>query len=259
MTRIRTAALATAAALAIDTASIDRGQSKDFKAHQILNAANRPSFENVANVEKLPPTGATFVALPLKIEGGSGGPARIRTTPLDIHLIFYKLNPIMATPRAYNSENRLRKQAELRARIAEAAASLHARQGALATSYADIAAEAKVSLPTVYAHFPTMEALLDGCTRHVADRAPALPVEAILGANVFKDVFAGIRDIVGGRSATYERELKRARDMALAELEAQAQQLGANAVVGVDLDYEVLGANNGMLMVSASGTAVLAE
>lgn len=83
--------------------------------------------------------------------------------------------------------------------------------------------------------------------------------EAILGANVFKDVFAGIRDIVGGRSATYERELKRARDMALAELEAQAQQFGANAVVGVDLDYEVLGANNGMLMVSASGTAVLAE
>jgi uncharacterized protein YbjQ (UPF0145 family) len=83
--------------------------------------------------------------------------------------------------------------------------------------------------------------------------------EAILGANVFKDVFAGIRDIVGGRSATYEKELKRARDMALAELEAQAQQRGANAVVGVDIDYEVLGANNGMLMVSASGTAVLTE
>ena len=83
--------------------------------------------------------------------------------------------------------------------------------------------------------------------------------EAILGANVFKDVFAGIRDIVGGRSATYEKELKRARDMAIAELETQAQQLGANAVVGVDLDYEVLGANNGMLIISASGTAVLAE
>ena len=83
--------------------------------------------------------------------------------------------------------------------------------------------------------------------------------EAILGANVFKDVFAGIRDIVGGRSATYERELQRARDMALTEIEAKAQQLGANAVVGVDLDYEVLGANNGMLMVSASGTAVLTE
>jgi uncharacterized protein YbjQ (UPF0145 family) len=83
--------------------------------------------------------------------------------------------------------------------------------------------------------------------------------EAILGANVFKDVFAGIRDIVGGRSATYEAELKRAREIAIGELESNAQSLGANAVVGVDLDYEVLGANNGMLMVSASGTAVRAE
>ena len=83
--------------------------------------------------------------------------------------------------------------------------------------------------------------------------------EAILGANVFKDLFAGIRDIVGGRSATYEAELHRARDIALTELKQQAQQLGAHAVVGVDLDYEVLGSNNGMLMVSASGTAVLVE
>ena len=83
--------------------------------------------------------------------------------------------------------------------------------------------------------------------------------EAILGANVFKDVFAGIRDIVGGRSATYERELKRAQEIAITELKGRAQELGANAVVGVDLDYEVLGANNGMLMVSASGTAVFAE
>jgi uncharacterized protein YbjQ (UPF0145 family) len=83
--------------------------------------------------------------------------------------------------------------------------------------------------------------------------------EAILGANVFKDLFAGIRDIVGGRSATYERELQRARDIALEELRQKAQDLGANAVVGVDLDYEVLGPNNGMLMVSASGTAVLVE
>jgi uncharacterized protein YbjQ (UPF0145 family) len=83
--------------------------------------------------------------------------------------------------------------------------------------------------------------------------------EAILGANLFKDLFAGIRDIVGGRSATYEAELHRARDIALSELEAQAQQRGANAVVGVDLDYEVLGAGNGMLMVSASGTAVVVE
>jgi uncharacterized protein YbjQ (UPF0145 family) len=83
--------------------------------------------------------------------------------------------------------------------------------------------------------------------------------EAILGANLFKDIFAGIRDIVGGRSATYEAELHRARDIALTELQEQAQRLGANAVVGVDLDYEVLGSGNGMLMVSASGTAVLVE
>lgn len=83
--------------------------------------------------------------------------------------------------------------------------------------------------------------------------------EAILGANVFKDLFAGIRDIVGGRSATYERELQRARDIALAELEERARVVGATAVVGVDLDYEVLGQGNGMLMVSASGTAVVLE
>jgi len=83
--------------------------------------------------------------------------------------------------------------------------------------------------------------------------------EAILGANLFKDLFAGIRDLVGGRSATYERELQRARDIAMEELQQRAQELGANAVVGVDLDYEVLGQGNGMLMVSASGTAVVVE
>ena len=83
--------------------------------------------------------------------------------------------------------------------------------------------------------------------------------EAILGANVFKDLFAGIRDLVGGRSATYERELQKARDIAITELQQRAQELGANAVVGVDLDYEVLGQGNGMLMVSASGTAVVVE
>lgn len=82
--------------------------------------------------------------------------------------------------------------------------------------------------------------------------------EAILGANLFKDMFAGIRDIVGGRSGTYEKELKRARDIALEEMEAAAAAAGANAIVGVDLDYEVLGEKNGMLMVSASGTAVVA-
>ena len=83
--------------------------------------------------------------------------------------------------------------------------------------------------------------------------------EAILGANLFKDLFAGIRELVGGRSATYERELQRARDIALQELEERARGLGANAVVGIDLDYEVLGQGNGMLMVSASGTAVVVE
>ncbi len=83
--------------------------------------------------------------------------------------------------------------------------------------------------------------------------------EAILGANVFKDLFAGIRDLVGGRSGTYERELQRARDIALAELQQRAEEMGANAVVGIDLDYEVLGQANGMLMVSASGTAVVVE
>lgn len=80
--------------------------------------------------------------------------------------------------------------------------------------------------------------------------------EAVMGANLFKDLFASVRDLIGGRSATYEKELRRARKMALDELEAEAAELGANAVVGVDLDYEVLGQANGMLMVTASGTAV---
>jgi len=83
--------------------------------------------------------------------------------------------------------------------------------------------------------------------------------EAILGANLFRDIFATVRDIIGGRSAAYEKELRRAREVAMAELEQNAAQLGANAVVGVDLDYEVLGQANGMLMVSISGTAVVAE
>ena len=80
--------------------------------------------------------------------------------------------------------------------------------------------------------------------------------EAILGANIFKDFFAGIRDIVGGRSAAYEKELQKAREIAFEELTAKASSLGANAVVGIDIDYETLGASGGMLMVSGSGTAV---
>jgi uncharacterized protein YbjQ (UPF0145 family) len=83
--------------------------------------------------------------------------------------------------------------------------------------------------------------------------------EAILGANVFRDLFAGIRDIVGGRAGAYEKVLKDARDTALEELGEEARRLGGNAVVGIDLDYEVLGSNGSMLMVSASGTAVVID
>lgn len=85
--------------------------------------------------------------------------------------------------------------------------------------------------------------------------------EAILGANIFKDFFAGIRDIVGGRSAAYEKELRNAKEIAIEEMVEQAKALGANAVVGVDLDYETItiGQGGNMLMVSASGTAVTCE
>ena len=83
--------------------------------------------------------------------------------------------------------------------------------------------------------------------------------EAVLGANVFRDLFAGIRDIVGGRSASYEKELRRARTIAFDELAEAAAEIGGNAVVGVDIDYETLGAANGMFMVSVSGTAVVLE
>lgn len=80
--------------------------------------------------------------------------------------------------------------------------------------------------------------------------------EVITGVNFVKDFFAGVRNIVGGRSGSYENELLKAREKALKELEDRASSMGANAVVGIDVDYEVLGQNNGMLMVTASGTAV---
>ena len=79
--------------------------------------------------------------------------------------------------------------------------------------------------------------------------------EAILGANIFKDLFAGVRDIVGGRSGAYEDELRKAREIAMRELAAEATSRGADAVVGIDLDYETVGQGS-MLMVTASGTAV---
>ena len=95
--------------------------------------------------------------------------------------------------------------------------------------------------------------------RRIVRYAGVVTGEAILGANIFKDLFAGIRDIVGGRSAAYEEELRRARSLALTEVRQAASELGANAVVGIDLDYETVGANGSMLMVSVSGTAVVVE
>ena len=94
--------------------------------------------------------------------------------------------------------------------------------------------------------------------RRVARYLGIVSGEAILGANIFRDFFAGIRDIVGGRAA-YEGELRKAKAIALEEMERQAEDLGANAVLSVDLDYETIqvGSGGGMLMVSASGTAVV--
>ncbi|MFA7290169.1 MAG: heavy metal-binding domain-containing protein [Melioribacteraceae bacterium] len=83
--------------------------------------------------------------------------------------------------------------------------------------------------------------------------------EAILGANIFKDIFASVRDIVGGRSAAYEKELRQAKDIAISEMLEQARSMGGNAVIAVDLDYETIGQGGSMLMVSACGTAVVME
>lgn len=94
--------------------------------------------------------------------------------------------------------------------------------------------------------------------KHVQEYLGIVTGEAILGANLFRDLFAGIRDIVGGRAGTYEKELRRAREIALEEMQQAAAALGANAVIGVDSDYETIemGGGGGMLMVTASGTAV---
>ena len=101
----------------------------------------------------------------------------------------------------------------------------------------------------------TTTSVLEG--RPVSRYLGVVTGEAIIGANVFRDMFAAVRDIVGGRSATYEKALAEARDVALSEMQKRAEALGANGVIGIDLDYEVLGQNNGMLMVSCSGTAVV--
>lgn len=83
--------------------------------------------------------------------------------------------------------------------------------------------------------------------------------EAVVGANIFRDLFASIRDIVGGRTSSYEGVLRRAKESALREIQENAKEMGANAIVGIDLDYETVGSNGSMLMVSASGTAVVIE
>lgn len=95
--------------------------------------------------------------------------------------------------------------------------------------------------------------------RRITRYAGIVTGEAIIGANVFSDFFAKVRDIVGGRAGAYESALADAREIALEEMQEAAQRLGANAIVGVDLDYEVLGQTNGMLMVTVSGTAVIVE
>ena len=81
--------------------------------------------------------------------------------------------------------------------------------------------------------------------------------ETIIGANMFKDFFAGIRDIIGGRAGSYEKVLREGKDTSLNEMIERAQAMGANAIVGIDIDYETVGANGSMLMVATSGTAVV--
>lgn len=95
--------------------------------------------------------------------------------------------------------------------------------------------------------------------RKIAKYCGIVVGEAIIGANIFKDLFAAVRDIVGGRSAAYEKELNTAREIAMQELTQKAEALGANAVVGIDLDYETVGANGSMLMVTVSGTAIVTD
>lgn len=92
-------------------------------------------------------------------------------------------------------------------------------------------------------------------SRTISEYLGVFTGEAILGANIFRDLFAGVRDIVGGRSAAYEDELRKAREIAMTELSAEAAERGADAVVGIDLDYETVG-NGSMPMATASGTAV---
>ncbi|MBP7984589.1 MAG: heavy metal-binding domain-containing protein [Bacteroidaceae bacterium] len=100
---------------------------------------------------------------------------------------------------------------------------------------------------------PTLEG------KHITNYFGVVTGETIIGANIFRDLFAGIRDIVGGRAASYEKVLREAKDSAMREMSERAAEMGANAIVGIDLDYETVGSNGSMLMVTASGTAVKVE
>jgi uncharacterized protein YbjQ (UPF0145 family) len=98
---------------------------------------------------------------------------------------------------------------------------------------------------------PTLEG-----KRAIVDYLGVVCGEAVIGANIFRDMFASVRDVVGGRAGGYERSLANAREAALSEMKSAAAELGANAIVSIDFDYEVLGETNGMMMVAVSGTAV---
>jgi len=105
----------------------------------------------------------------------------------------------------------------------------------------------------------TTTSTLDG--KRIATYYGVVSGEAILGANIFKDFFAGIRDVIGGRSGSYEKELRKAKEIAMGEMKTAAADLGANAIIGIDIDYETISLANGggMLMVAVSGTAVRVE
>ena len=103
----------------------------------------------------------------------------------------------------------------------------------------------------------TTTALVEG--KHATEYYGVVTGEAIIGANAIRDLFAGLRDFFGGRSGSYEEVLRKAKDTAMREMAEEAERLGANAVLGIDLDYETIGANGSMLMVTCSGTAVKLE
>lgn len=100
----------------------------------------------------------------------------------------------------------------------------------------------------------TTTSVVDG--KEIQDYIDVVVGEAILGANIFKDIFGAVRDVIGGRSGAYEKEMGKARDIAFKEMEEKASGLGADGIVGIDIDYEVVGSQGGMMMVSVSGTAV---